>query len=58
MRDKRFHEFLRRQIPVFIALSLVPGLGYLFLSWLNGVFTPALVWYLLVVVASVWGYRL
>ena len=58
MRDKRFYDFLHRQIPVFIALSLFPGLGYLFLGWLNGVFMPALVWYLLAVAASVWGYRL
>jgi diguanylate cyclase (GGDEF)-like protein len=58
MRDKRFYDFLHRQIPVFIALSLLPGLGYLFLGWLNGVFTPAFVWYLLVVAASAWGYRL
>lgn len=58
MKDKRFYDFLHRQIPVFIALSLFPGLGYLFLSWLSGVFTPALVWYLLVIAASGWGYRL
>ena len=58
MRDKRFYIFLHRQIPVFIVLSLFPGLGYLFLGWLNGVFAPAFVWYLLVIAASVWGYRL
>lgn len=58
MRDKRFYQFLHRQIPVFITLSIFPGLGYLFLGWLNGVFTPAFVWYLLVIAASVWGYRL
>lgn len=58
MRDKRFYQFLHRQIPVFITLSIFPGLGYLFLGWLNGVFTPAFVWYLMVVAASVWGYRL
>jgi diguanylate cyclase (GGDEF)-like protein len=58
MRDKRFYLFLHRQIPVFIMLSLFPGLGYLFLGWLNGVFAPAFVWYLLVIAASVWGYRL
>ncbi len=58
MRDKRFYLFLHRQIPLFIALSLFPGLGYLFLGWLNGVFTPAFVWYLLVIAASAWGYRL
>jgi len=58
MRDKRFYIFLHRQIPVFIALSLLPGLGYLFLGWLNGVFAPALSWYLLAIAASIWGYRL
>lgn len=58
MRDKRFYVFLHRQIPVFIALSLFPGLGYLFLGWLNGVFAPAFAWYLLVIAASAWGYRL
>ncbi len=55
MRDKRFYIFLHRQIPVFIVLSLFPGLGYLFLGWLNSIFVPAFVWYLLVVAASIWG---
>ena len=58
MRDLRFYAFLHRQIPVFIMLSVLPGLGYLFLGWLNGIFTPAFVWYLLVIAASVWGFRL
>lgn len=58
MRDKRFYDFLHRQIPVFIVLSLFPGLGYLFLGWINAIFVPAFVWYLLVIVASLWGYRL
>lgn len=58
MRDKCFYIFLHRQIPVFMALSLLPGLGYLFLGWLNGVFAPAFAWYLLVIAASVWGYSL
>jgi len=58
MRDKRFYEFVHRQIPVFITLSLAPGLGYLFLGWLNDIFTPAFVWYLLVVAGSVWGITL
>ena len=58
MRDKRFYLFLHRQIPVFILLSLLPGLGYLFLGWLNHIFAPALIWYLLVVSASAWGYKL
>jgi diguanylate cyclase (GGDEF)-like protein len=55
MKDKRFYIFLHRQIPLFIVLSLFPGLGYLFLGWLNSIFVPAFVWYLLVVAASIWG---
>jgi diguanylate cyclase (GGDEF)-like protein len=58
MRDQRFHDFLHRQIPLLIALSLFPGLGYVFLGWLNGVFVPALVWYLLIVGMSIWGWRI
>ena len=58
MRDKRFYVFLHRQIPVFIALSLFPGLGYLFLGWLHHILAPAFIWYLLVIATSLWGYRL
>lgn len=58
MKDKRFYCFLHRQIPIFILLSLLPGLGYLFLGWLNDVFTPALAWYLLIIAASIWGARI
>ncbi|HBU30405.1 MAG TPA: diguanylate cyclase [Thiobacillus sp.] len=41
-----------------MTLSLLPGLGYLFLGWLNGIFTPAFVWYLLVIAGSIWGVTL
>ena len=58
MRNKRFYTFLHRQIPLMILLSLFPGLGYLFLGWLNDVFAPAVVWYLLIVAESAWGYQL
>ena len=58
MKDKRFYDFLHRQILVLIFLSLLPGLGYLFLGWLNGVFVPAFVWYLLIVAVSIWGRQL
>jgi diguanylate cyclase (GGDEF)-like protein len=58
MTGSRLYIFLRRQIPVLILLSLFPGLGYLFLGWVHGIFAPALVWYLLVIAESAWGYRL
>lgn len=58
MNDPRFYHFLHRQIPLFILLSLLPGLGYLFLGWLSNVFVPAFIWYLLIVAVSVWGIRI
>lgn len=58
MKDKRFYAFLHRQIRVLIFLSLFPGLGYLFLGWLNDVFWPAFGWYLAIIALSAWGSRL
>ena len=51
----QFPRFLNQQIPVMIALSLLPGLGYIFLGYLNDIVLPALIWYALIVVASLWG---
>jgi diguanylate cyclase (GGDEF)-like protein len=41
-----------------IILSLFPGLGYIFLGWLNGIYRPALYWYLGIILLSAWGYSL
>ncbi|WP_456444288.1 putative bifunctional diguanylate cyclase/phosphodiesterase [Thiolapillus sp.] len=43
-----------------VMLSLLPGLGYIFLGWMAGIFWPALIWYGLNVLASLrglWLYR-
>jgi diguanylate cyclase (GGDEF)-like protein len=56
MKEARLYIFLHRQIPVFIVLSLFPGLGYLFLGWLNNIFVPAFIWYLLALATSLWGW--
>ena len=58
MKTIESYIFLRKQIPVMIGLSLAPGLGYIFLGWLNSVVTPALIWYALTAGVSLWGYRL
>lgn len=55
MEQPRFYSFLHRQIPVLIVLSVFPGLGYIFLGWLHQAHIPALIWYGLVLVISVWG---
>ncbi len=58
MKTIESYIFLRRQIPVMIGLSIIPGLGYIFLGWINSVVLPALLWYALTIVVSVYGYRL
>lgn len=57
MKERQFYSFLHKQIPVVLGLSLVPGLAYLFLGAFYHVLTSALVWYGLVVLASLWGVR-
>ena len=52
------YTILHKQILVMIGLSLLPGLGYIFLGWLNNIVMPALLWYLLLLVISLWGYKL
>lgn len=56
--DKQFHTFLHKQILLMLVLSLFPGLGYIFLGWLNDIVMPALIWYSLIILTSIWGYRL
>ncbi len=58
MQDTRFHEFLHRQIPMLVGLSLVPGLAYIFLGWLHDVFVPAVGWYVLMLLTAAWGIHL
>lgn len=56
--NNKFYSFLHQQILLMLGLSLLPGLGYIFLGWLHNVIMPALVWYGLVIIASIWGYHL
>jgi len=57
MSDQKFHAHLHKQIPVLIFLSLLPGLGYVFLGWLHNMPYRAVVWYILIVIISSWGVR-
>ena len=55
MKTIESYIFLRKQIPLMIALSLIPGLGYIFLGWINDVVAPALIWYTISFLVSSWG---
>jgi diguanylate cyclase (GGDEF)-like protein len=52
------YGFLQKQILMMIGLSLLPGVGYILLGWLNDVVYPALIWYGLMVIVSLFGWKL
>lgn len=58
MRTNEVYSYLHKQIPVMMVLSLAPGLGYVFLGWLNDNYIYALFWYLFVALVSLRGYVL
>ncbi len=57
MNKLKIYTFLQKQILMMTFLSLLPGLAYIVLGWLNGVVYPALVWYGLMVMVSVYGWK-
>lgn len=58
MKTNDLYLYIHKQIPVMMVLSLFPGLGYIFLGWLNDIYLPALFWYLAIVLVSIQGYRI
>lgn len=52
------YNYLGKQIPVLIALSLFPGLGYIFLAYRHSIHIPAVIWYGCMVIFSLWGWYL
>jgi len=58
MNKQKFYLFLQKQILLMMFLSLVPGLAYIALGWINGVLIPALAWYALIILVSIWGWKL
>ena len=58
MNRQNFYTFLQKQILWMILLSLIPGLAYIGLGWMNGVLIPALIWYSLMILVSLWGWKL
>lgn len=58
MNKQKFYGFLRKQILLIIGLSFIPGLAYIGLGWMKGVVMPALILYSLVILVSLWGWKL
>ena len=58
MKTNEVYSYIHKQIPVMMFLSLFPGLGYIFLGWINDMYLGAVVWYLFVVLISIRGFYL
>lgn len=58
MNKQKFYGFLRKQILLMIGLSFIPGLAYIGLGWMKGAVMPALFLYGLVILVSLWGWKL
>lgn len=56
--NMKFYDFMHRQILVLLALFVGTGTGYLYIGYLYTSFFPELVWYMLLLGVSFWGYRL
>jgi len=58
MIQNHFYSYLHRQIPIIILLSVFPGLGYIFLSWMHNIPTSAIIWYVAILALSAYGYHI
>jgi len=58
MKHQKYYTFLQKQILVLIGLSLIPGLVYVIVGWLFDIIFPALIWYGIMVLTSLYGWFL
>lgn len=58
MKQQKYYRFLQKQILVMIGLSLLPGIVYVIFGWVFDVFYPAVIWYLLLLAISLFGWSI
>ena len=49
---------MHKQILVLIYLTITTALGYIYMGWVYTSITPALIWYIVILLFSLYGYRL
>ncbi len=55
MKQQKYYHFLQKQILLMIGLSLIPGVVYVIFGWIFNIFMPALLWYLFLLLLSLYG---
>ena len=58
MKQQRYYRFLQKQILLMIGLSLIPGIVYVTFGWIFNVFYPAVIWYILLIGISLFGWSI
>lgn len=58
MKQQKYYTFLQKQILVMMGLSLIPGLVYVVVGWIFNIFYPALIWYILLLFTSIFGWTI
>jgi len=58
MKQQKYYTFFQQQILMMIALSLIPSTVYVFAGWVFDIMMPALVWYGLMILVSLYGWKL
>ena len=56
MKQQKYYIFLQKQILLMIGLSLIPGMVYVIFGWIFNVYLPALLWYVLLLITSLYGW--
>jgi diguanylate cyclase (GGDEF)-like protein len=58
MKQQKYYTFLQTQILLMMGLSLIPGLVYVVVGWMFNIFYPALIWYILLLLTSIYGWTI
>ena len=58
MKQQKYYIFLQKQILLMIGLSIIPGFVYVIFGWIFNVHLPAVLWYVFLVFASLYGWSL
>jgi len=58
MKQQKYYNFLQKQILLLIGLSIIPGFVYVVFGWVFNVHLPAVLWYVGLVLASLYGWSL
>ena len=58
MKQQKYYIFLQKQILLMIGLSLIPGFVYVMFGWIFNIALPAVLWYVFLIVTSLYGWFL